>query len=102
MVAGVQPGGRFKPWHQGLADHVRARVLGEAGVRQVEEVFCNWLSKGKRTGYGLRHRVRHLLAAERASEAYEVLTTLSELETRVEAGLAFESAADLAETASKL
>src|SRR5207244_8952805 len=53
--------GRYKPWHQGLADYVREQVLGEAGVRQVEEVVCHWLERSGTAGLdGLRRRGAHL------------------------------------------
>src|SRR5262249_33548402 len=59
--------GRFKPWHQGLSDYVRAQVLGLAACHQGEEVFCRWLVRPfAETGlYGLRHRPGHLMAARR-------------------------------------
>jgi WD40 repeat protein len=87
--------GRFQPWHQGLTDYVRGQVMGEAGVRQAEEVFCRWLEQSGEAGlYGLRHRVAHLLAAGRAQPAGELLTDLRYLEAKVEAGLVFELAGD--------
>jgi WD40 repeat protein len=89
--------GCFKPWHQGLADHVRGRALGEPGVRQAEEVFCRWLEGGEAGRYGLRHRARHLLGAGRSGEAFRLLTDLRELEARAEAGLVFALVNDLAE-----
>jgi WD40 repeat protein len=94
-------GGRFKPWHQGLTDHVRSRLLGAAGVRQVEAVFCRWLASGGGR-YALRHRVRHLLAAGAPEEAFAVLTSLAELEARAEAGLVFELAGDFAAVAGSM
>jgi WD40 repeat protein len=80
--------GRFKPWHQGLTDFLRARILGEAGVREVEEVFCRWL-KGPagQTSYGILHRCDHLLAAGRASDAAKVLLDQKHLEAKAAAGL---------------
>lgn len=87
-------GGRFKPWHQGLTDHVRRHVLGAAGLRQTEEVFCRWLAAPGVGHYGLRHRVRHLLAAGRWDEATALLTDLAFLEAKVEAGLVFDLAGD--------
>jgi WD40 repeat protein len=88
--------GRFKPWHQGLADFVREQVLGPAGLRQIEELFCRWMEGGDREAglYGLRHRVGHLLAAGRAVEAADRLMDLPSLEGKAEAGLVFELAAD--------
>jgi WD40 repeat protein len=85
--------GRYQPWHQGLTDHVRMQVLGPAGVRQVEEVFSRWLEgEAAASDYGLRHRVRHLLAAGRTAEALALLTDLGELEARAQAGLVFDLA----------
>jgi hypothetical protein len=95
-------GGCFKPWHQGLTDHVRQHILGAVGVEQAEDVYCRWLGRGRGGQYGLRHRARHLVAAGRPAEAYTLLTDLPELEARVRAGLAFEVAADLGLTAQSL
>src|SRR5262249_57880959 len=53
---------RFKPWHQGLVDHVRERVLRAEGARQLEGVFGRWLRAAAGGGDGLRHRLAHLLA----------------------------------------
>src|SRR5204862_8262588 len=52
---------RFKPWHQGLVDFVRAHILGTAGCREIEEIFCAWLSRpaNSRSPYALRHRASH-------------------------------------------
>jgi WD40 repeat protein len=88
--------GRFKPWHQGLADHVQEAVLGEAGARRVEEVFGRWLESPPAAAsvYGLQHRLQHLLAAGQAADAATLLMELPELEARVAAGLAFELARD--------
>jgi hypothetical protein len=90
--------GRFKPWHQGLADHVRERVLGGSGsgVRQMEDVFCRWLEAeaAARSLYGLRHRLGHLLAARRVEEAVTRLLDRRWLEAKTESGLVFELAAD--------
>jgi hypothetical protein len=95
-------GGRFKPWHHGLADYVRAQVLGEAGVRQVEQVFCRWLSVSPHGRYALRHRARHLLAASQAMEAFALLTSLPELERRAEAELVFDLVGDFAAVSAAL
>lgn len=90
---------RFKPWHQGLSDHVRDKVLGEPGCRQLEAVFCTWLRRpADRQGlYGLRHRVSHMLAAGVLDELAGLLLELSFLEARAEAGLAYELAVDFAD-----
>ena len=90
---------RFKPWHQGLADFVRERVLGEAGCRQVEELFARWLESptARRTPYGLRHRARHLIATERFDELAALLSDLPALAARVEGGMVFDVLADFAE-----
>jgi WD40 repeat protein len=95
-------GGRFKPWHQGLTDHVRQEVLGAEGLRQTEEVFCRWMATEQGGRYGLRHRVRHLLAAGQPGEAAQLLTTLPELEAHVEAGLVFELVGDFSAVAAGL
>jgi WD40 repeat protein len=86
----------FKPWHQGLVDFVRGQVLGAAGVRQTEELFCAWLRRpaGQLGRYGLRYRVQHIHAASRAEEALEVMTDLSFLEARAAAGQVYELGAD--------
>jgi hypothetical protein len=57
--------GRFKPWHQGLADYVRGQVLGAAGVAEIEGAFCRWLAlpEAGKSLYGLKYRPSHLLAA---------------------------------------
>jgi WD40 repeat protein len=89
-------GGRFKPWHQGLTDYVLGQVLGSAGALEVDDTFCRWLESAGGGRYGLRHRVSHLLAAGRLDEAAGLLTDLSFLETKTEAGLVFELAADFA------
>jgi WD40 repeat protein len=96
--------GRYKPWHQGLADYVRAEVLGAAGVRRTEETFCRWLAAPETRGnlYGLRQHVRHLLAADRAGEAAELLLDLPFLEAKASAGLVFELVADLSAAAARL
>jgi hypothetical protein len=83
----LEPAGqRFKPWHQGLADHVRGSVLGAEGCRQVEVLFCAWLRKpgARRSLYALRHRVRHLLGAGLVDEAAELLTQREFVEARAE------------------
>jgi hypothetical protein len=95
-------GGRFKPWHQGLTDHVRQEVLGEEGIRRTEEVFCRWMATGHGGRYALRHRVQHLLAAGRTGEAAQLLTTLPELEARVGAGLVFELPGDFGAVAAEI
>jgi WD40 repeat protein len=95
-------GQRFKPWHQGLVDHVRDRVLGAVGVRQLEGVFCRWLRGPDGDGYGLRHRVRHLLAAGLPDEAAALLSELSFLEAAAAAGLVFEMASDFAPAVAAL
>jgi len=86
-------GSRFRPWHQGLADHVKEQVLGAEGVRLAEEAFCRWLGSGGGR-YGLRHRIDHLLAAGHSDMAAGLLTDLKFLEAKAEAGLVFELAAD--------
>jgi WD40 repeat protein len=87
---------RFKPWHQGLVDFVRGQILGTAGVRQTEELFCTWLRRpaAQLGRYGLRYRVQHLLAAGRAEEVLELMTDLSFLEARAQAGQVYELGAD--------
>jgi WD40 repeat protein len=87
---------RFKPWHQGLAEFVRGQVLGEAGCREVEEVFCAWLRKPapRPSAYALRHRASHLRAAEAFEELTDLLTDPLYLEAKAEAGLVYELAAD--------
>lgn len=89
-------GGRFKPWHQGLTDHVLAEVLAEDGVRRIERVFCSWLrSRATEAGlYGLRYRVTHLLAAGEHDAARDLLMSWEYLEAKAEAGLVFELVAD--------
>ncbi len=97
-------GGRFKPWHQGIVDYVRGRVLGPEGCRQVEEAFCRWLERPlTETGlYALRHRPSHQIAVERWEALCDVLTDLPFLEAKAEAGLAFELAADLARSVAEM
>jgi WD40 repeat protein len=94
--------GRFKPWHQGLADYVHAEVLGPAGVRQTEEVFSRWLAAAAPCRYGLRHRPDHLLAAGRTEEAADLLVHLPFLESKAAAGLVFGLAADFTAVADAL
>jgi WD40 repeat protein len=98
----LESGGRFKPWHQGLADYVRAEVLGPAGVRGADEVFCRWLRDAGPTRYGVRHRPGHLLAAGRAGEAADLLLGLPFLEAKAQAGLVFGLAGDLTAVAAAL
>jgi WD40 repeat protein len=98
----LESGGRFKPWHQGLADYVRAEVLGPAGVREADDVFCRWLREAGPTRYGVRHRPGHLLAAGRAGEAADLLLGLPFPEAKAQAGLAFALAADFAAVAAAL
>jgi hypothetical protein len=97
-------GNRFKPWHQGLVDHVRASILGEAGCRQVETVFCAWFPKtaGRRTPYELRHRVRHMLAARQFDDLGALLTDPVFLEAKAEAGLIYDLVSDFGEAARNL
>jgi WD40 repeat protein len=96
--------GQFKPWHQGLTDYVRQQVLGEAGCRQIEQVYCAWLRNLQRrpTGYGLRHGIKHLLACERFDELAELLTNWILLEAKTNAGMVFELASELGEIARRL
>jgi WD40 repeat protein len=94
--------GRFKPWHQGLADYVRAEVLGPAGVLQMEALFCRWLASAAPCRYALRHRPDHLLAAGHTEEAAELLLRLPFLESKASAGLVFGLAADFTAVADAL
>jgi WD40 repeat protein len=98
----LESGGRFKPWHQGLADYVRAEVLGPAGLRGADEVFCRWLRGAGATRYGVRHRPGHLLAAGQAGEAADLLLGLPFLEAKAQAGLVFGLAGDFAAVAAAL
>jgi len=88
--------GRFKPWHQGLADYVRTQVLGTEGCLQVEEVFCRWLDRpaGKLGQYGLRHKVVHLLTAGQLDALAALLTDWQYLEAKAELGLIFDLVGD--------
>jgi WD40 repeat protein len=95
-------GGRFQPWHQGLADHVRREVLGAAGVRHIEEAFCRWLQRAGPTRYAVRHRISHLLAAGLTDEAAALLMDLPYLEAKVASGLVFQLAADFTAAAAAL
>jgi hypothetical protein len=95
-------GGRFKPWHQGLADYVRQEILGPEEMRGVEANFCDWLRRAGRCGYGLRHHVDHLLAAGRSEEAAALLLDLPSLEARAEAGLVFDLPGHFAAVAAAL
>jgi DNA polymerase III delta prime subunit len=88
--------GRFRPWHQEFVNYVRKRVLGPSRITQLEDLFCHWLMKHGSGNYGLRHRVSHLLAAGRKTEAFRLFMDLRELKARVEAGLLFELLADIA------
>jgi WD40 repeat protein len=81
---------RFKPWHQGLADHVIRRELGPSGLSAVEETFCRWLRESGLGRYALRHRVDHLLAAGQPDEVARLLTDPVYLESKAEAGLIFD------------
>ena len=92
----AEGGARFRPWHQGLADFVRERILGAPGIRQTESLYCDWLSRpaGEQTPYGLRNRVSHLLAAERFDEVEQVLTDLGWIKARALAGQVFEMVGD--------
>jgi WD40 repeat protein len=94
--------GRFKPWHQGLADYVRAEVLGLADVRQTEDVFARWQAVAAPCRYGLRHRADHLLAAGRADEAADLLLCLPFLESKATAGMVFGLAGDFTAVADAL
>ncbi len=96
--------GRFKPWHQGLADYLREQVLGAAGVVQLEDVFCRWLEQPGLglSLYGLKHRLGHLVVAGRASSSAEVLLDLRFLEAKVEAGLLFELVGDFTRVEANL
>jgi WD40 repeat protein len=97
-------GDRFKPWHQGLADHVCGRVLGEAGYRQAEAVYCAWLRRpnARASPYRLRHHVQHLLAAERFDELCDLLTDLPFLEARAAAGQVFDLAPEFTHAVRRL
>jgi WD40 repeat protein len=89
--------GHFKPWHQRLTDHVQHHVLGAAGVRQLEELFCGWLEGAAGASlYGLRQRPAHLLAAGRREALHALLTDWRFLEAKAAAGLVFELASDFA------
>src|SRR5262249_34177923 len=94
--------GRFKPWHQGLADYVRAEVLGPAGTRQTAAGLARWLAGAASCRYGLGHRPDHLLAAGRADEAADLLFALPFLESKAAAGLVFGLAADFTAVADAL
>ncbi len=95
--------GRYKPWHQGLADYVQQGVLGVTGVRQVEEVFCRWLEELGTGGlYGLRYRVAHLLSVGQWDAVMALLTDLRYLEAKAEEGLMFELITDFAQALESL
>jgi WD40 repeat protein len=94
--------GRFKPWHQGLADHVRSQVLGEAGQQHIEEVFCRWQEAEPNSWYALRHRIAHLLTCGWHDQACALLTDIEYLETKAEAGLVVELAGDFSAVAAAL
>jgi WD40 repeat protein len=96
--------GNFRPYHQGLAEFVRHRVLGPAGLHQIEEVFYGWLERGTSTSglYRLRFRLDHLLAAGRWDEAFALLTDLGFLEESAEAGLLFDLVAGFTEARRRL
>jgi hypothetical protein len=95
-------GARFKPWHQGLTDYVREQVLGESGIRAVEETFCRWLESSGLGRYALRHRPSHLLAAGCWDDVVSLLTRPAFPEAKTESGLVFELAGDYAEAARRL
>lgn len=95
-------GERFALWHHGLAEHVRARVLGDAGVRALEAAFAAWLARRPDAGYALRHRVAHLLAIGHAAEAAALLLDGRTLEMKAEAGLVFDLVAELGDVARAL
>jgi hypothetical protein len=97
-------GNSFKPWHQGLTDHVRRHVLGAAGCRQVEELYAAWLRRpaGRLDPYGLRHRAAHLLAAGRLDELEDLFTDLEYLQARADAGAVFDLVGELAEVLQAL
>jgi hypothetical protein len=83
----LEPAGqRFKPWHQGLADYVRASLLGPEGCREIDALFSAWLRQPEHALglYALRHRVRHLLGAGLAEEAAQLLTQREFVEARAE------------------
>jgi WD40 repeat protein len=101
----LEPAGqRFKPWHQGLADHVRANVLGPEGSRQAETLFASWLRQPAfaRSLYALRHRVRHLLGAGLAEEAAELLTQREFVEARAEEEPLYDLVNDYADVSKAL
>ena len=91
--------GRYEPWHRGLTDHVRERVLGESGVRRIEEAITRVLAtpEAARSGYALRHRVAHLLSLDRAADAADLLLDGALLEAKAEAGLVFDLVAELSD-----
>lgn len=92
----LEVNGRYKPWHQALTDYVLRDVLGAAGVRRVEGIFCNWLSQSSDEAgrYGLRHRPAHLRHTQRWDDLATLLMDLAFLEAKCRAGLVFELADD--------
>src|SRR5262249_26377023 len=82
----------LRPWHTGLGEYVRGEILGREGCRRIDEVYCSWLAKPGtlHSGYGLRHRVRHLLSAGRHDDAAALLLDPSHLEAKASAGLIYE------------
>jgi WD40 repeat protein len=95
-------GGRFEPWHRALADHVRAEVLGDAGARAIEEEILAWIARTPGSAYALRHRVAHLLALGRASDAAAILLDPREIDARASAGLVFDLIAEIDDVARAL
>ncbi|MFO0953845.1 MAG: AAA family ATPase [Isosphaeraceae bacterium] len=87
-------GNRYRPWHLALAEHVRDQVLGPEQIRQTEETFARWLTTPNAGRYALRHRVSHALACKRWDEVATLLTTRDYPESKAEAGLVFDLAAD--------
>lgn len=83
--------GRYRPFHQALADFVRRDDLGAAGLRQVEEVFRRWLDQPEQSHnlYAQRHGIDHRLAAGDLEGAVRKLSDWRYLEAKTEAGLVF-------------
>jgi len=52
---------RFLPWHEGLSEYVRNKVLGKEGVAVIHSVFCQWcqLPSQRQSNYWLRYLPTH-------------------------------------------
>jgi len=107
-------GERVLLYHQGFADYIHRRVLGDEGLAERHQDFCRWLEDGRQRGssYGLRYLPAHLTEcwqrSERAGREVEaqwakaqlraLLTDLQFIEMKVQAGWVFDLVRDYQRT----